>query len=76
MQSYLDVILAKFDNHVKDLFGFYIANILSHGFTIVSHGFTIGVSAFKNDMRFYIRGLLTRMKIGDTKMKKKSIGVY
>ncbi|MBA0735483.1 hypothetical protein Gogos_019328, partial [Gossypium gossypioides] len=72
MQSYLDVILAKFDNHVKDLSEFYSARILSHGFTIVVS--RPGVSASKDDMRFCIRGLLTRMKIGDTEMKKQTLG--
>ncbi|MBA0825019.1 hypothetical protein Goarm_021644 [Gossypium armourianum] len=72
MQSYLDVIFAKFDNHVKDLFEFYTARILSHGFTIVVS--RLSVSASKDDMRFYIRGLLTQMKIEDTKMKKQALG--
>ncbi|XP_052478799.1 uncharacterized protein LOC128034101 [Gossypium raimondii] len=53
MQSYLDVILAKFDNYVKGLSEFYTARILSHGFTIVVS--RLGVSASKDDMRFYIR---------------------
>ncbi|PPD76751.1 hypothetical protein GOBAR_DD26331 [Gossypium barbadense] len=72
MQSYLDVILAKFDNHVKDLSGFYTTGILSHGFAIVVS--RPGVTASKDDMRFYIRDLLTRMKIGDTEMKKQALG--
>ncbi|MBA0609068.1 hypothetical protein Godav_021191 [Gossypium davidsonii] len=53
MQSYLDVILAKFDNHMKDLSDFYIARILSHGFTIVVSRLVVSTS--KDDMRFYIR---------------------
>ncbi|TYI59289.1 hypothetical protein E1A91_D10G025700v1 [Gossypium mustelinum] len=72
MQSYLDVILAKFDNYVKDLSGFYTTGILSHGFAIVVS--RPGVTASKDDMRFYIRDLLTRMKIGDTEMKKQALG--
>ncbi|MBA0748690.1 hypothetical protein Gogos_002682 [Gossypium gossypioides] len=72
MQSYLNVILAKFDNHVKDLSGFYTTGILSHGFAIVVS--RPGVTASKDDMRFYIRDLLTRMKIGDTEMKKQALG--
>ncbi|MBA0678377.1 hypothetical protein Goari_019729, partial [Gossypium aridum] len=63
MQSYLDV---------KDLSEFYTARILSHGFTIIVS--RLSVSASKDDMRFYIRGLLKRMKIGDTEMKKQALG--
>ncbi|KAE8723046.1 hypothetical protein F3Y22_tig00013285pilonHSYRG00251 [Hibiscus syriacus] len=35
MQSDLDVIIAKFDSHVKNLSGIYAAGILSRGFAIV-----------------------------------------
>ncbi|XWS12738.1 hypothetical protein CRYUN_Cryun37aG0116300 [Craigia yunnanensis] len=71
MQSDLDVIVAKFDRHVKNLSGIYTAGILSHGFAIVVS--RPGLDACKDDMRFYIRDLLTRMKIGDIEMKRQAL---
>ncbi|GKV19125.1 hypothetical protein SLEP1_g29419 [Rubroshorea leprosula] len=63
MQSDLDVMAAKFDRHVKNLSGIYTAGILTHGFAIVVS--RPGAGACKEDMRFYIRDLQTRMKIGN-----------
>ncbi|GLT83050.1 hypothetical protein SLE2022_013630 [Rubroshorea leprosula] len=71
MQSDLDVIAAKFDRHVKNLSGFHTAGILTHGFAVVVS--RPGVGACKEDMRFYIRDLLTRMKIGDSEMKRQAL---
>ncbi|KAE8694633.1 hypothetical protein F3Y22_tig00110777pilonHSYRG00160 [Hibiscus syriacus] len=72
MQNDLDVIVAKFDSHVKFFFGIFVAGILSHGFVIVVSKPSLG--ACKEDMRFYVRDLLTRMKIGDTEMKRQALG--
>ncbi|XVF25911.1 hypothetical protein REPUB_Repub13aG0254900 [Reevesia pubescens] len=71
MQSDLDVMVARFDSHVKNLSGIYTAGILSHGFAIVVSRPSLG--ACKDDMRFYIRDLLTRMKIGDIEMKRQAL---
>ncbi|KAK8297286.1 hypothetical protein V6Z12_D05G179300 [Gossypium hirsutum] len=71
MQSDLDVMIARFDSHVKNLSGIYSAGILSHGFAIVVS--RPGLGAGKDDMRFYIRDLLTRMKIGDIEMKRQAL---
>ncbi|XVF40602.1 hypothetical protein PTKIN_Ptkin01aG0127000 [Pterospermum kingtungense] len=71
MQSDLDVMVAKFDRHVKNLSGIYNTGILSHGFAIVVS--RPGLGACKDDMRFYIRDLLTRMKIGDVEMKRQAL---
>ncbi|XP_021902320.1 uncharacterized protein LOC110817910 [Carica papaya] len=71
MQSDLDVVSAKFDRHVKNLSGIYTAGILTHGFAIVVS--RPGLGACKDDMRFYVRDLLTRMKIGDTEMKRQAL---
>ncbi|XVE87930.1 hypothetical protein DITRI_Ditri19aG0028000 [Diplodiscus trichospermus] len=71
MQSDLDVMVAKFDCHVKNLSGIYTAGILSHGFAIVVS--RPGLGACKEDMRFYLRDLLTRMKIGDIEMKRQAL---
>ncbi|GMI93373.1 hypothetical protein like AT1G61350 [Hibiscus trionum] len=72
MQSDLDVMVSKFDSHVKNLSGVYTAGILSHGFAIVVS--RPGLGACKEDMRFYVRDLLTRMKIGDIEMKMQALG--
>ena len=71
MQSDLDVMVAKFDRHVKNLSGIFTAGILSQGFAIVVS--RPGVNACKDDMRFYVRDLLTRMKIGDLEMKRQAL---
>ncbi|GLU23108.1 hypothetical protein SLE2022_391370 [Rubroshorea leprosula] len=71
MQSDLDVMAAKFDRHVKNLSGIYTAGILTHGFAIVVS--RPGAGACKEDMRFYIRDLQTRMKIGDREMKRQAL---
>ncbi|KAK8493731.1 hypothetical protein V6N12_034380 [Hibiscus sabdariffa] len=71
MQSDLDVMAAKVDLHVRNISGIYTAGVLSHGFAIVVS--RPGLGAYKDDMRFYVRDLLTRMKIGDTEMKRQAL---
>ncbi|CAL9214521.1 unnamed protein product [Arabidopsis halleri] len=71
MQSDLDVMSGKFDRHVRNLSRIYSAEILRHGFAIVVS--KPSDEACRDDMRFYIRDLLTRMKIGDVKMKKQAL---
>ncbi|CAI0431092.1 unnamed protein product [Linum tenue] len=72
MQSDLDVLAARFDRHLGNLSGVCTAGVLSHG------GFAIvvsrpGPSACRDDIRFYVRDLLTRLKIGDGEMKKQAL---
>ncbi|GAV71280.1 hypothetical protein CFOL_v3_14774 [Cephalotus follicularis] len=71
MQSDLDVMSTKFDRHLKNLSGIYTAGFLTQGFAIVVS--KPGVGACKDDMRFYVSDLLTRMKIGDTEMKRQAL---
>lgn len=71
MQSDLDIILAKFDRFVKNLSEIYSTGILTPVNAIVVS--RPGLGACKDDMRFYVRDLLTRMKIGDTVMKKQAL---
>ncbi|GMI72788.1 hypothetical protein like AT1G61350 [Hibiscus trionum] len=71
MQSDLDVMAAKVGLHVKNISGIYTAGVLTHGFAIVVS--RPGLGACKDDMRFYVRDLLTRMKIGDTEMKRQAL---
>ncbi|KAH7545908.1 hypothetical protein FEM48_Zijuj01G0144000 [Ziziphus jujuba var. spinosa] len=71
MQSDLDVISSKFDSHSKKLSEIYNAGILTQGFAIVVSRPSIG--ACRDDMRFYVRDLMTRMKIGDAEMKRQGL---
>ncbi|KAE9607177.1 hypothetical protein Lal_00025720 [Lupinus albus] len=71
MQSDLDMVFAKFDNHVKKLAEIYKKGIWSNGYALVVSKPSLGAS--KEDMRFYIRDLLSRMKIGDLGMKKQAL---
>ncbi|KAF5728962.1 putative ubiquitin-protein ligase [Tripterygium wilfordii] len=71
MQSDLDVIAGKIDTHLRNLSRIYTTGILSQGFAIVVS--RPGASACKEDMKFYVRDLFTRMKIGDTEMKKQAL---
>ncbi|XP_022927631.1 uncharacterized protein LOC111434400 [Cucurbita moschata] len=71
MQSDLDVICAKFDRHAKKLSDIYTAGILSQGFAIVVS--RPGLGACKDDMRFYVRDIVTRMKIGCSDLKRQAL---
>ena len=71
MQSDLDVISSKFDTHSKKLSEIYDAGILTGGFALVVSRPSFG--ACRDDMRFYVRDLVTRMKIGDTEMKRQAL---
>ncbi|XP_010277924.1 PREDICTED: vacuolar protein 8-like [Nelumbo nucifera] len=70
MQSDLDVLYAKFELHIKNLTAIYTAGIL-HGYAIVVS--KPGVGASRDDMKFYVRDLLTRLKIGDSEMKRQAL---
>ncbi|CAH8386842.1 unnamed protein product [Eruca vesicaria subsp. sativa] len=69
MQSDLDLMAASFELHARNLSRIYSAGILAHGFAIVVSK-PNGGGACKEDMRFYVRDLMTRMKVGDVEMKK------
>ncbi|XP_044497444.1 vacuolar protein 8-like [Mangifera indica] len=71
MQSDLDVISTKFDQHVKNLSGIYSAGVLTHGFAIIVS--RPSLNACKDDVGFYIRDLVTRLKIGDKEMKRQAL---
>lgn len=71
MQSDLDVISAKFDRHAKKLSEVYNAGVLTRGFALVVSRPCVG--ACKDDMRFYVRDLMTRMRIGDPEMKRQGL---
>ncbi|KAG2685259.1 hypothetical protein I3760_10G117200 [Carya illinoinensis] len=71
MQSDLNVILTKLDRFLKDLSDMYTAGILTHGYALVV--LKPGPGACKDDMRFYVGDLWTRMKVGDTEMKRQAL---
>ncbi|KAK1424552.1 hypothetical protein QVD17_19884 [Tagetes erecta] len=69
MQSDLDIIVVKFDDYVKCLSEFVNADgFLSNG----SHAIVVSrpaVTASRDDIRFYVKDLLCRFKIGRVEMK-------
>ncbi|XP_013612300.1 PREDICTED: vacuolar protein 8 [Brassica oleracea var. oleracea] len=71
MQSDLDVMAASFDRHARNLSRIYSAGILSRGFAIVVS--KPGGGACMEDVRFYVRDLMTRMKVGDLEMKRQAL---
>ncbi|GMH30318.1 hypothetical protein Nepgr_032161 [Nepenthes gracilis] len=71
MKSDLNLICVKFDAHIRNLSGIYSAGILSNGFEIVVSRPSFGAS--REDMRFYVKDLLTRLKIGSFQMKKQAL---
>ncbi|XP_065878437.1 uncharacterized protein [Euphorbia lathyris] len=71
MQSDLDLMGSKFDSLIKNLLGICSTGVLTQGFAIVVS--RPGISASKDDLRFYVRDLLSRMKIGDTEMKRQAL---
>ncbi|XP_039689179.1 uncharacterized protein [Medicago truncatula] len=71
MQSDLDVAFSKLDGLAKKLSEIYRTGILTNGFALVVSKPCLG--ACKEDMRFYVRDILTRMKIGELGMKKQAL---
>ncbi|KAK7327977.1 hypothetical protein VNO77_22071 [Canavalia gladiata] len=71
MQSDLDVTLGKLETHLKKLCEIHRKNVLMHSYAVVVSKPCLG--ACKEDMRFYLRDLLTRMKVGDLGMKKQAL---
>lgn len=71
MQSDLDVTLGKLESHVKKLNEIFKKRVSMHGYAVVVS--RPGFGASKDDMRFYLRDLLTRMKVGDLGMKKQAL---
>ncbi|XXG70396.1 hypothetical protein AAC387_Pa06g3167 [Persea americana] len=71
MQSDLDVILANFVRHLYDLARIYNTGILKNSCAIVVSRPPPGAGL--DDMRFYLRDLFTRLRIGDCKMKLQAL---
>ncbi|KZV57588.1 vacuolar protein 8 [Dorcoceras hygrometricum] len=71
MQSDLDIVSAKLDNHVKTLSDIYALGLVTQSYAIVVP--KPGPSASKEDVRFYVHDISSRMKIGSTSMKKQAL---
>ncbi|XP_068323800.1 vacuolar protein 8-like [Pyrus communis] len=71
MQSDLDILSARLDLHARNLSDIYNAGVLTRRFAIVVS--RPGNGACRDDMRFYVRDLMTRMKIGDAEMKRQAL---
>ncbi|KAL2495128.1 ARM repeat superfamily protein [Forsythia ovata] len=74
MKSDLDIVSSKLDNHIKRLSEIYSLGLLSHGYAIVVS--RPGVSASRDDIRFYVNDLLSRLKIGSEDMKKQALVAF
>ncbi|PIN05559.1 hypothetical protein CDL12_21896 [Handroanthus impetiginosus] len=74
MQSDLDMVSAKLDTHIKSLSDIYAVGLLTQSYAIVVS--RPSVSASKDDIRFYINDLLSRMKIGSSDMKKEALVAF
>ncbi|KAK9681783.1 hypothetical protein RND81_10G027600 [Saponaria officinalis] len=72
MQSDLDKVIAKLDVCVDKFMGLYHTDgIISSGLALVVSRPVFG--ATRDDMRFYVKDLLNRLKIGDCQMKKQAL---
>ncbi|XP_047310570.1 vacuolar protein 8 [Impatiens glandulifera] len=71
MQSDLDIMSSKFDRHVKSLSEICTSGILRENFAIVLS--KPGLSASRDDMKFYVNDLLSRFKIGGSGLKKQAL---
>lgn len=71
MQSDLDIIISKLENHIKTLDEIYTVGLLRHSYAIVVS--KPNFSASKDDIEFYLNDLFTRLKIGGTELKKQGL---
>ncbi|XP_052180769.1 vacuolar protein 8-like isoform X2 [Diospyros lotus] len=70
MQSDLDIICSKLDSHAKNLAEIYTAGLLRESYAIVVS--RPGLSASRDDMKFYVKDLFSRLKIGGKELKKQA----
>ncbi|XP_074557760.1 uncharacterized protein LOC141813689 [Curcuma longa] len=72
LRSDLDVVSAKLDFHLKRLEEVYAAGILNLAQAIVVSRPTAGAS--REDMRFYVKDVVSRLKIGDSQLRLRALG--
>ncbi|XP_008800408.2 vacuolar protein 8-like [Phoenix dactylifera] len=70
-RSDLDVIAAKVELHIKQLTEIYASGILRHPRAIVVS--RPGAGSSHEDMRFYVKDLFSRLKIGDLEMRSRAL---
>ncbi|XP_075499884.1 uncharacterized protein LOC142538454 [Primulina tabacum] len=71
MQSDLDIVSAKLDSQVKTLSDIYALGLVTQLYAIVV--LKPVPSASKEDIRFYVHNVSSRIKIGSTIMKKQAL---
>ncbi|KAG6478896.1 vacuolar protein 8-like [Zingiber officinale] len=71
LRSDLDVVAAKLDLHLKRLEEVYASGILTIGRAIVLSRPDAGAS--REDIRFYVKDLVSRLKIGDVEMRLRAL---
>ncbi|XP_058195339.1 vacuolar protein 8 [Rhododendron vialii] len=74
MQSDLDIIGSKLDSHTKNLSSIYTAGILKNSYAIVV--LRPGPAASMEDVRFYVKDLLARVKVGGTELRKQALVAF
>ncbi|XP_059292743.1 vacuolar protein 8 [Lycium ferocissimum] len=71
MQSDLDIVSTKLENHIKGISEIYSLGLLTQSYAIIVPKPSLGAS--RDDINFYIRDLLSRIKIGSSEMKKQAL---
>ncbi|XP_031132109.1 uncharacterized protein LOC116033500 [Ipomoea triloba] len=74
MQSDLDIAAAKLDGHIKSMAEIYARGLLKQSNAIVVS--RPGASASREDIKFYVADLLSRLKIGRAQMKKEALVAF
>lgn len=74
MQSDLDMLSAKLDSHLKNFCDIYAAGLLTQSYAIVVS--RPSFSASKDDIRFYISDIISRLRIGSSEMKKQALVAF
>ncbi|XP_019176048.1 PREDICTED: vacuolar protein 8-like [Ipomoea nil] len=74
MQSDLDIVSAKLDGHIKSMAEIYARGLLKQSNAIVVS--RPGPTASREDIKFYITDLLSRLKIGRAQMKKEALVAF
>ncbi|XP_029116715.1 uncharacterized protein [Elaeis guineensis] len=71
LRSDLAVVTAKLELHIKQLTEIYSSGILRHSQAIILSKPSAGSS--HEDMRFYVKDLFSRLKIGDLEMRTRAL---
>ncbi|KAL3519635.1 hypothetical protein ACH5RR_017784 [Cinchona calisaya] len=71
MQSDLDIVCTRLSNYTKSLADIYTLGLLTQNYAIVLSRPNLGAS--KDDMKIYVKDLLSRLKIGSSDMKRQAL---